>query len=108
MPKWKVGDRVRIVTRDVTEDDRKAQMFYSHMAGITGMIDFVYEGAIISIRADLDALPTHSTAIHKEAAERMRAKINEEQRKSFEPHEINFPVNFCLLVNSADLEAAGQ
>lgn len=104
MSKWKEGDRVRVIGRAVTEDDRKANVYYSHMAGLTGTVEFLYEGAMIGVKVDPTTISGESASVHREATERMRAKINEEQRKSLEPEEINFPVNFSLLVRAADIE----
>ena len=38
------GDRVRVVTRSVTADDRKANRYYTHMAGLVGKVENAYEG----------------------------------------------------------------
>ncbi len=108
MPNWKEGDRVRIVTRDVTEDDRKKNVYFDHMAGLTGTVQNVYDANEIAIKIDPDVLSRVTKDVHKNATERMREKflgsISEEQKKQLTPEEINFDAHFVLLVQGSDLE----
>ncbi len=110
MAKWKEGDKVRIVTRPVTEDDRKANRYFDHMAGVTGVVQYIYKEGLISILVDPGTLPKISSEVHKYASTRMRTKfiesIGEEQRKTLTSEELAFPVNFNLLVSDTDLEPA--
>lgn len=105
MPTWKEGDRVKVVTRDVTEDDRKRNVYYDHMAGLTGTVQNVYGPHEIAIKVDTSALSRITRDVHKEATERMREKsMTEELKKQLTPEEQNFETHFILLVQSADLE----
>lgn len=108
MSKWKEGDRVRVVQREVTEEDRKSRRYYSHMAGLIGSVEYVFDDKMVGIKIEPSSLTSVSADVHREATERMRAKISDEQKKSFEPEEINFPVNFSLLVLESDLEKASS
>lgn len=110
MPKWKEGDKVKVVTRDVTEEDRKANRYFSHMAGLTGVVEYLYDGEMVSIRVEPESLPKITSDVHKMAATRMREKflgqMSDEQKKTLAAEELNFNVNFTLLVQAGDLEKA--
>ncbi|HMO55098.1 MAG TPA: hypothetical protein PJ994_11380, partial [Tepidiformaceae bacterium] len=56
MSKLKENDRVRIVSRPVTEQDRKANRYYEHMAGQTGTVAAVYGPEEVAVRVDLDQM----------------------------------------------------
>jgi hypothetical protein len=110
MKNWREGQRVKIVTRPVTEDDRKANRYYDHMAGLTGVITGVFAEDQIAVKVDQESLSTVSKRVHKDANERMREKfvssVGEEQRKLLTPEELKFDANFMLLVRGEDLETA--
>ena len=112
MASWKEGDRVRIVKRAVTEEDRKKHRYYEHMAGLTGTIENVYGKDEIAIKIDPDSLSDVTRAVHKEATKRMRAKfienVSEEQKKQLTAEELNFEANYVLLVQGTDIEKAGK
>lgn len=111
MTNWREGDRVKIVTRPVTEDDRKANRYFDHMAGLVGTVQNVYAPDQIAIKVDPQTLTKVSANVHKMATERMREKflvnVSDEQRKQLTSEELNFDANFVLLVRSEDLEKAG-
>lgn len=110
MPSWKEGDRVRVVTRPVTEEDRKKNRYYDHMAGLTGIVQNVYGADEIAVKIDNESLTEVSGAVHKQSVVRMREKflgaISEEQKKQLTPEELNFSAHYMLLVRSEDLEGA--
>lgn len=108
MANWKEGDRVRVVSRPVTDEDRKANRYYDHMGGLLGTVQNVYAEDEIAIRVDPATMSTVTANVHKTAVDRMRTKflesVGEEQKKSLTPEELNFDANYVLLVRSADLE----
>jgi hypothetical protein len=108
MASWKEGDRVRVVSRPVTEEDRKKNRYFEHMANLTGTIQTIYNSEEIAIKVDSPAMTEVSRDVHKLAVSRMREKfigsVSEEQRKQLSPEELNFDAHFVLLVRSADLE----
>ena len=110
MPNWKEGDRVKIVTRQVTEADRKNNAYFDHMAGLTGTVQNVYAGDEIAIKVDEAALSNISRDVHDHATKYMRKKFaensTEEMRKQLTPEELNFSAHYVLLVQGADLEKA--
>ena len=110
MPTWKEGDRVRVVTRAVTEDDRKSSRYYEHMAGLIGTVQNVYSDAEIAIKVDPSCLNKVTGAVQKEATQRMREKflsnVSEEQKKQLSKEELEFDAHYVQLVQSKDLEKA--
>jgi hypothetical protein len=108
MPNWKEGDHVRVVNRPVTEEDRRKNRYFEHMAGLTGTIQSTYSAEEIAIRVDPDALKDVTKEVHKVSVNRMRenfvSKVSEEQKKQLTAEELNFDAHFVILVRSADLE----
>jgi hypothetical protein len=108
MAKLKEGDRVRVVRRDVTEEDRAANAYFDHMAGLTGVVQNVYGQDQVAVKVDKEQLGAIQADVHKVAVERMREKflssVGEEQKKSLTPEELKFSAHYMLLVRSADLE----
>ena len=102
------GDRVRIKTREVTEDDRKTNRYFDHMAGLQGAVQNIYGEKEIAVQIDIDSLSKASKDVQKEATNRMRAKfvdnVSEIQRKELTKEELEFDTHFMLLVDSNDLE----
>lgn len=110
MPNWKEGERVRVVSRPVTDEDRKKNRYFEHMAGLTGTIQNIYNSEEIAIRVDPEAMTPVSSEVQQRAVSRMREKfassVSEEQRKQLSPEELNFDAHFVLLVRAEDLEKA--
>lgn len=110
MPNWKEGDRVRVVTRKPTDDDRKKNRYFDHMAGLTGIVQNMYEGDEIAVKIDESSLSKVSAGVHKESTQRMQSKfareISEEQKKQLTKEELEFEPHYVLLVAGADLEKA--
>ena len=50
------GQRVRIKAREITEDDMKSQMYYSHYAGLTGLVQKYYSDAEVAIEVEHECL----------------------------------------------------
>lgn len=108
MPNLKEGDKVRIVTRQVTEEDRKKNLYYDHMGGLTGVVENIYSDTEVAVKIDLDTLSKISRDTHTTATERLRTKfinnIPEEQKKMLTSEELNFDAHYMLLVMGKDLE----
>ncbi len=103
---WKAGDRVRVVTREVTDEDRKANRYYTHMAGLVGEVQNVYDDTMIGVKVDLATINDVTRKVHSAASTRMREKLGEEVKKLFTKEEVEFVPNYVLLVQTADLEKA--
>jgi hypothetical protein len=110
MSNWKAGQRARVVTRAVTENDRKSHRYFDHMSGLVGVIDAVYAENEIALRVDMDCLTPVTRDVLAESTRRLRARvgeeISEEQKKMLTSDELNFQPNFVILVHSDDLESA--
>lgn len=110
MATWKEGEHVQIVTRTVTEDDRKSNRYFSHMGGLTGVVQNVYSDDEIAVKMDIPSLSKVSADVHRVSIDRMREKfigsISEEQKKQLSAEELNFDAHYMLLVRSSDLEKA--
>jgi hypothetical protein len=110
MPTWKEGDRVRVVTRPVTDEDRKTNRYYEHMAGLIGTVQNIYSKTEIAIKVDPDCLNSVTAGVQREATMRMRDKfqsnISEEQKKQLSKEELEFDAHYVQLVQSDDLEKA--
>jgi hypothetical protein len=108
MPNWKEGERVKVKERPVTEDDRKTNRYFDHMANLTGTIQNIYAEDEIAIKVDASSMSNVSTDVHRVSTERMRQKfldnVSEEQKKTLTPEELNFNANYVMLVKSSDLE----
>jgi hypothetical protein len=110
MPNWKEGDRVRVINRKVTDEDRKKNRYFEHMIGVSGTIQSVYNDDEVAIKVEQDSLSDISSKIHETATQRMRDKfansISEEQRKQLTKEELEFDAHYVLLVRASDLEKA--
>jgi len=110
MAKWKEGDRVKIVERPVTDEDRKKTRYYDHMAGLTGTVQNVYGPEEIAVKIDPESLTAVSAEVHKTSIQRMREKFlkdtSEEQKKQLTSEELNFNAHYMLLVCAEDLVSA--
>jgi hypothetical protein len=108
MPNWKSGDRVVIKSRPVTEEDRKKNRYFEHMAGLTGNIQTVYEDGQVALQVEPSSLNSVNREVHDTATHRMWEKfagfINEDQRKALTKEEMEFDTNYVLLVQAGDLE----
>jgi hypothetical protein len=104
------GDRVKIITREVTEEDKKTNRYYDHMAGLTGTVQNIYGDNEIAVQIDVDTLSKVSRSVHTEATVRMRNKLfealSEVQRKELTKEELEFDTHFMLLCHSSDLVKA--
>lgn len=109
---FKEGDRVKVVSRKVTEDDRKTNAYFEHMAGLTGVVQNIYGANEIAVKVELESLSKVTTDVHKESIKRMREKflgsISEEQKKQLTSEELNFDAHYMMLVRGADLEKVGK
>ncbi len=106
--KFKEGDRARIVTRTVSEEDRKKNRYFEHMAGLEGTVQNVYSGGVVALRVDEVTLSEVTADVHAKSIERMREKffgqIGEEAKKSLTKEELEFGAHFMHLVEPDDLE----
>ena len=72
MAKVKEGDQVKIVTRNVSEQDRAVHKFFEHMQGLTGTVANIYNSEEIAIKIDVNSLGPIPKDVHKVATDRMQ------------------------------------
>lgn len=110
MAKVKEGDRVRVVTRELTDQDKKVYSFFEHMQGMRGVVENVYSTDEVAVKVDLDCLPKVPADVHKAATKGMRDRfmenVSEEARKQLTKEELEFVPHYMILVRSDDLERA--
>jgi hypothetical protein len=107
--RFKEGDYVKIVTREVTTADIKSGMFYSFFCGLAGTVDRIYNKEIC-IKLDLDTLPEDMQKRHLSVQESIRRKwlnnLSGETRNRLTPEERRLELSYTILVQSTDLEKA--
>lgn len=104
----KEGERVRIVTREVTADDRKEGRYYAHMGGNVGVIQRIFSEEEVVIVVDAETVAEPAKSVMEAATKRLNQKFaenaTEEAKSKLTPEELKFPVNYVVLVQSSDLE----
>lgn len=108
MPTWKPGDRVKVLTKEPSMEDKLGNKYFTHMAGLTGTVQAVYSKDEVAVKVDKTSFGPLLADVHKNAVSRMRAKfldsLGEEQKKRLSDEEKKFDANYVLLVKSDDLE----
>lgn len=110
MAQWKTGQKVQVVNRKVTAEDKAKSRYFEHMAGARGEIQSVYEDGTVAVQVDVDSVGETPRGVHRTATLKMREKfantISEEQRKALTKEELEFDTHYVLLVRGEDLQAA--
>lgn len=95
--------------REVTAEDRENHAYFSHMGGLVGTVQSVFDNEI-GVRIDLEILDNPPKDVHKVATKQLREKflgaVSEEHKKMLEKDELNFVPNYVLLVKADDLVKA--
>ena len=109
MLKWKEGDQVRVISREVTEEDRKKNRYFEHMSGLSGTVQNVYSDAEIAVRVDSSSMSKITREVHTMATQRMKDKfldgLPQEQKRNLTEEELDFKAQYVLLVQATDLES---
>ena len=111
MSTLKEGDRVRIATREQTEEDEKSGMYYTYYGGLTGVVQKVYSKQEVSVDVETEALTKEIRKRHEDVRDQMKTKwldgLSEEGRGKLTEREKDFTLRYILLVPMADLEKIG-
>jgi hypothetical protein len=111
MPAFKEGDRVRIVTREQTEEDAKSNAYFSYYGGLTGSVLKVYNKQEVSVEIEQDSLTREVRKRHEDVRDQMKTKwldgLSEEGRNRLTEREKDFNLRYVVLVGMDDLEKAG-
>ncbi len=111
MSNWKEGDRVKVVARPVTDEDRRKNRYYEHMSGLVGSIQNIFpESKELAIRVEPPSMTPITAEVHAMANQRMRERFSrdtsEEQKKQLTKEEMEFTANYVVLVGEKDVVAA--
>ncbi|MGC8667103.1 MAG: hypothetical protein ACP5VE_03155 [Chthonomonadales bacterium] len=108
MSRWKQGDRVRIVAREVTADDLKNQTYFGHYGGLTGTVQKVYNDLEIAVEVHPESLSQEIRDRHLDVRNQMKTKwlegLSEEGRSHLTEREKDFNLRYVVLVSGKDLE----
>ncbi len=101
------GEKVRIADREANAEDLKTGLFYSHLRGLAGTIQKLYETSQASVEIDIDSLPAAIQERHLGVQEQMRSKwldgLSDEARNNLTPAEREFRLRYTVLVQVKDL-----
>ncbi|MCL6630835.1 MAG: hypothetical protein K6U00_14670, partial [Armatimonadetes bacterium] len=107
--KFKAGDYVKVVVREVTQSDLKSGLFYPHFCGLAGTVDRIYDDQVC-VRIDPDSLPEDIRNRHFDIQESIKRKwlngLSGEARNKLTPEEKQFDLAYTILVRSNDLVKA--
>ena len=105
--KFKEGDYVKILDREVTPTDVKNGNYYPYFRGLAGIVDKIYDTEVC-LKVDLDTLPEKILKRHLEIQESMKRKwlngLSGEARNRLTPEEKQFNLSYTVLVQAVDLE----
>ena len=105
--KFKEGEYVKIVDREVTPTDVKSGNYYPYFRGLAGVVDKIYDTEVC-LKVDLDTLPEKILKRHMEIQESMKRKwlngLSGEARTRLTPEEKQFNLSYTILVQAVDLE----
>src|SRR6266511_3958438 len=111
MAKVKEGDRVRVITRDETEEDAKTSVYFSYYGGLTGTVSKVYSPTEISVEVEPESLTKEIRRRHEDVRDQMKTKwlegLSEEGRSKLTEREKDFNLRFMILAQMDDLEKIG-
>jgi hypothetical protein len=109
--KFKEGEYVAIVEREVTAADVKSGLYYQHFARLAGTVDCIYDSEVC-ISVDPESLPEDILKRHTDIQESIRRKwlngLSGEARHRLTPEERQFNLAYTILVHSDDLSKSTQ
>jgi ribosomal protein L21E len=111
MPKITEGERVRVVSREQTEEDAKSCMYYPYFGGLTGEVQKAFNENEIVVDIDPESLTKDIRRRHEDVRDQMKTKwlegLSEEGRSRLTEREKDFRLHYAILVAERDLEKIG-
>lgn len=108
MAALKAGDKVKVVTREVTAEDKKNGLYYDYFGGLTGTVDRVYDDDSICVDIDLESLTEEARDRHNAIEEAEKNKwldsLSNEARNRLAPEHLQLRLSHMILINKNDLE----
>ena len=103
----KAGDRVEIVTRDLTSDDAKTGLYYEYFGGLVGTIDRVYDDGSVCLDVDIDSLSEDTRKRHLDMQETERKRwlesLSDEMRNRLTADQKQLKISYKILVSKNDI-----
>ncbi len=111
MARFKRGDQVVIVDREVTLADRKSGLYYPHFAGLHGVVDQIYEEeGEICVEVDMESLPVDFVRRHQGIQEHVRKewlqRLSEAERRSLPEEQKQLKLKYTVMVSPDDVAPA--
>ena len=104
----KAGDRVKIITRDLTADDAKTGLYYGYFGGLVGTVDRVYDDGSVCLDVDLDSLSEDTRKRHHDMQENERKRwiesLSDEMRNRLTAEQKQLRISYKILVSKNDIE----
>ncbi len=108
MAALKAGDRVQVVTRPVTSEDEKTQLYYEYFGGLIGTVERIYDDESVCVSIDLESLTDQMRERHLEMQENERKRwldsLSDEMRNRLTAEQKQFKMNYNILVSKKDLQ----
>jgi|YNPBryBLVA2012_1023415.scaffolds.fasta_scaffold35905_1 hypothetical protein len=105
---FKTGDRVRVVSREVTAEDVKSRLYYAYFGGLTGSVDRVYDDGSVCIDVDLESLRDDQRERHLQIQEMERKQwlesLSDEVRGRLTAEQKKLRISYKILVSDKDIE----
>lgn len=106
-PTFKPGDRVRVVDRPATAQERKERKFFDHFRNLRGTVQRVYEDGEVCLEVDRGSLPEpirrRQEAVEAGMRERWLNGLSEEARRRLTEEEKRFSLRYSIIVSASDL-----
>ena len=107
LPKFKDGERVRIVAREPGAPDPKAVTYYSFYGNLSGTIIKAYDDLTVALDVDRGSLPDEVRQRHEVSEGGMREKwlggLGEEELNRLPEKHKQFTLRYTLIVSENDL-----
>jgi hypothetical protein len=104
----KTGDRVAIVTRDVTTEDTKNGLYFSYFGALAGTVDRFYDDGCVCVDIDLESLTDDMRERHQEMQEierqRWLTNLSDEARNRLNAEQKKLKMSYKILVSKKDIE----
>jgi len=108
--KFKEGDFVKIIDREILPIDTKNGTYYPFYRGLVGVVDRVYDDKEVCINVDTNSLPADVLKRHTEIQDAIKKKwlnnLSNEARNRLSAEDKQFTLAYTLLVQINDLEKA--
>jgi hypothetical protein len=107
MANVKIGDRVKVVDRELVPADAKGGLFYEYFRNLTGVVERLYDDDTICVDVDVESLPLDIYDRHKEmeiaARDKWIAGLSQEQRGRLTEQDKQFTMHYKIVLKAVDV-----